>query len=432
MKKPSVNLISLGCAKNLTDSEHLMRQLTVGGWDVRFESEEPADVAIVNTCGFIADAKEESVDTILALVEAKKSGQYSRVVVFGCLSQRYLDELKEEIPEVDAFFGVNDLNRILETLNTSFNCAHAHERSITTPSHYAYLKISEGCNRKCSFCIIPSIRGRHISVPADTLINEAQYLSKLGVKELLLVAQDLSSYGTDFKKHNALAELLSELEGIQGIEWIRLHYAYPAGFPIEIIPLIAHSEKIVNYLDIPLQHASDRILKLMKRGHTVADSQALINRLRNEIPDIALRTTFITGFPSETEAEHQQVLEFIERNRFDRLGVFTYSEEEGTYAASLNDDVPAEVKERRYSEILDLQEKISFEKNQGYIGHVMKVIIDRHELGNAIGRTQYDSPEVDQEVIINSNMHLKPGDFIDVMITDAGPFELFAAYHEFP
>lgn len=404
-----------------------MRQIALGGHEVFFESDHDADVAIVNTCGFIADAKEESVDVILSLIEARKRGRYGKVIVFGCLSQRYLQDLKKELPEVDHFFGVSDQENILRTLNTLYHGSNTHERMLATASHYAYLKISEGCNRKCSFCIIPSIRGKHLSVPADQLIREAEYLSSLGVKELLLVAQDLSSYGVDFRQQGALAELLKELEKIAGIEWIRLHYAYPAGFPEEIIDIMANSTKILNYLDIPFQHSSDRILKAMHRGHTADESQRLINRLRSNIPGIAIRTTLISGFPTETEIEHQQLLQFVKRNRFERLGVFTYSEEEGTEASEMIDNVPVEVKERRRDEILKIQEQISSENNNALIGKFLDVIIDRVEDGDATGRTRHDSPEVDQEVFISGAAGKKPGDITTVLIEDAEPFELFGA-----
>lgn len=407
-----------------------MRQIALGGHDVFYESDQDADVAIVNTCGFIADAKEESVDTILSLLDAKKKGRYRKVIVFGCLSQRYLQELKEELPEADHFFGVAAQDDILRTLNTIFHNSNTHERFLTTPSHYAYLKISEGCNRKCSFCIIPSIRGKHQSVAADKLIREAEYLSKLGVKELILVAQDLSSYGVDFRQQGALAGLLNDLEGVAGIEWIRLHYAYPAGFPEEIIDVMANSPKVLNYLDIPFQHSSDRILKAMRRGHTAVESQRLIDRLRNKVPGIAIRTTLISGFPTETEEEHRQLIDFVRSNRFERMGVFTYSEEEGTEAAKMLDDVPGEEKERRRDEILEIQEQISLENNSALIRKHLDVIIDRVEDGDATGRTRHDSPEVDQVVFISGAQGMRPGDIRKVMITDAGPFELYGSVVE--
>jgi ribosomal protein S12 methylthiotransferase len=424
MPERTINIISLGCAKNLVDSQRLMRQLALDGWDVRFESDQPADVALLNTCGFIADAKEESVDTMLALTGAKKAGHYRQVLVFGCLSQRYLQDLRQEVPEVDQFFGVNDHNEILKFLSTPIRKQSYHERVLTSAKHYAYLKVSEGCNRKCSFCIIPSIRGKHKSVPHDDLIREAHFLASEGVKELLLVAQDLSSYGTDLKKQSALVKLISDLEIIPGIEWIRLHYAYPAGFPDEVISLMAHSSKVVRYLDIPFQHASPRILKSMRRGHTFQDANRLIDTLRNTVPGIALRTTLITGYPSETEKDFELLLNFVKDARFERLGVFAYSEEEGTHAATLPDDVPEEIKQERVMQIMDLQEKISLENNISLIGKELRVLVDQSDGSNVLARSEFDSPEVDQEVFVTSHTNLSPGDFIQVVITDAGPFEL--------
>ncbi|MFO7723052.1 MAG: 30S ribosomal protein S12 methylthiotransferase RimO [Bacteroidales bacterium] len=426
MRKRTINIISLGCAKNLVDSQRLMRQFALDGWDVRFESDKPADVALLNTCGFIADAKEESIDTILALTEAKKSGQYQKVIVFGCLSERYKHDLQQEVPEVDHFFGVNDHSDILQALSTPLRKPWYHERMLTSAKHYAYLKVSEGCNRKCSFCIIPSIRGKHLSVTHDNLIREARFLASEGVKELLLVAQDLSSYGTDLKQKGALVRLLSGLEEIPGIEWIRLHYAYPAGFPEEVITMMGQSSKIVKYLDIPFQHASPRLLKSMRRGHTIQDANRLIAKLRNAVPGIALRTTLITGYPSETEKDFNLLMKFVRESRFERLGVFTYSEEEGTTAASLPDDIPPEVKQERAMQIMELQETLSLENNRALIGKEMLVIVDRAEDNILTARTEYDSPEVDQEVIIPGYSRAVPGDFLNAVITDAGPYELIA------
>jgi ribosomal protein S12 methylthiotransferase len=423
--KPTINFISLGCAKNLVDSEHLARQLTLAGWEVCFDAEGPADVAIVNTCGFIADAKEESIDTILALTEARQRGDYQKVIAFGCLTQRYAEDLKGEIPEVDHYFGVNDHAAILEALQSEYRCGAAHERNITTPAHYAYLKISEGCNRQCSFCIIPSIRGKHISVPVDDLVREATWLSRQGVKELLLVAQDLSSYGSDLKDPEALTRLLHALEEISGIEWIRLHYAYPTGFPKQLIKLMASSRKIVPYLDIPFQHASDHILRSMRRGHNQEEMQSLIDQLRNEIPGLALRTTLIVGYPGETQSDFEQLIRFVQQNRFERLGVFTYSEEEGTHAATLPDDVPEALKTARVSEIMAIQQEISQEINHRKIGTTIKVLVDRIEEEFAVGRSLHDSPEVDNEVMIANPGNITPGTFVDVMIRDAEPFELY-------
>ncbi len=421
----SISIISLGCSKNLVDSEHLALQLSVGGWNVSIDdSPNSTDVAIVNTCGFIADASEESVDTILELVELKKRGDVGRIIVVGCLSQRYMKDLIAGLPEVDLFFGVDELQNILKKLNTRFCTDRNHERLVSTPSHYAYLKISEGCNRKCTFCIIPSIRGRHKSTPVDMLVREAEYLSSRGVKELILVAQDLSSYGNDLKQPASLKDLLTKLEAVAGTEWIRLHYAYPAGFPLDVLPLLARSDKILPYLDIPFQHASDPILKAMKRGHSAAESRRLIKRIRKEVPGIAIRTTLITGFPGETEEDFRALLNFVKEIEFDRLGVFRYSEEEGTMAARLNDNIPDEVKEERAAILMDIQDEISLNKNSSLIGSVMEVIIDSSDEENAIGRTWFDSPEVDQEVIVTNGEHLKPGEIINIIIRDAAPHEL--------
>jgi ribosomal protein S12 methylthiotransferase len=419
-----IHLISLGCAKNLVDSERLVQQLKLGGWEVSIgDTPARARVAILNTCGFIADAKEESVDTLLELTEAKKRGEIEKIIVFGCLSQRYASDLPAEVPEVDRFFGVDAHEQILQYLNTPFCSNTLHQRHLSTPSHYAYLKVSEGCNRKCAFCIIPSIRGGHRSTPIPDLVREAEYLSSLGVKELLLVAQDLSSYGTDLKV--SLRDLLSQLEKVEGIQWIRLHYAYPAGFPTDILPLMAQSEKILPYLDIPFQHASNSILKAMRRGHTSKQDRLLIHRLREEVPGIILRTTLITGYPGETEEDFNQLLLFVKEIRFDRLGVFTFSPEEGTHAATLPNDVPDDVKEARAATIMELQESISLEKNQKLIGSSMEVLIDRLDGEDATGRTQGDSPEVDQEVFITPSEGLSAGTFVNVIIESAGPHDLF-------
>ncbi len=419
-----LHIITLGCAKNLVDSERLINQLSLGGLDITHgDTPVPAHTTILNTCAFIADAKEESVDMILDLVQAKKRGETETIIVFGCLSQRYKEQLREEIPEVDHFFGCDDLNQMLEVLHTPLFGEQLYQRRLTTPSHYAYLKVSEGCNRKCAFCIIPSIRGAYTSTPIDELMREAQFLGEQGVKELLLVAQDLSSYGTDINQH--LKTLLTELETINGIEWIRLHYAYPSGFPTEIIPVMAASEKIVPYLDIPFQHASDNLLKAMRRGHTAKQNHDIINRLRKEIPHIALRTTLITGFPGETEDDYRILSDFVQEVQFDRLGVFPFSAEEGTHAATLPDDIPQKLKEERAEAIMEIQESISFEKNQTYINRVVDVITDRREGELLIGRTKADSPEVDQEVIIRNAPGIQEGAIIPVQIEDAAPFDLY-------
>lgn len=425
MASKSVNIISLGCSKNLVDSERMMQQLSLSGWDVRFESDAPASVVLINTCGFIADAKEESVDAILQALEAKKEGKYRKVIVFGCLSQRYREALNAELPEVDGIYGVNELPEILSKLSTTYHQQYLWQRYQTTPSHYAYLKISEGCNRRCAFCIIPSIRGKLSSQPVDALVREAEFLSQNGVKELMLIAQDLTAYGKDLQLHTPFVSLLKALEKVQEIEWIRLHYAYPARFPDGLIRLMANSGKILPYLDIPFQHASDRILRKMQRGHSATGDRKLIEKLRNQIPGLALRTTLITGFPGETPEDFEALKDFVKEVRFERLGVFTYSEEEGTPAARLHDDVPEEVKAARAAEIMAIQEQISLENNAALIGKVIPVIIDRKEEDILVGRTRHDSPEVDQEVFISSPGNSKPGDIIQLKVTDAEAFELY-------
>lgn len=425
MASKSVNIISLGCSKNLVDSERMMQQLSLSGWDIRFESDAPASVVLINTCGFIADAKEESVDAILQALEAKKQGKYRKVIVFGCLTQRYREALKAELPEVDGIYGVDELPEILAKLSTPFHQQYLWQRFQTTPSHYAYLKVSEGCNRRCAFCIIPSIRGKLTSQPVETLVREAEFLSQNGVKELMLIAQDLTAYGKDLQLHNPLVSLLKALEKVQEIEWIRLHYAYPARFPDGLIRLMANPGKILPYLDIPFQHASDRILRKMQRGHTSTGDRKLIEKLRSQIPGLALRTTLITGFPGETPEDFQALKDFVMEVRFERLGIFTYSEEEGTPAARLNDDVPEEVKAARAAEIMAIQEQISLENNTALVGKVIPVIIDRKEDEMLVGRTRHDSPEVDQEVYISTPGNSKPGDIIQLKVTDAEAFELY-------
>ncbi|MBR4028847.1 MAG: 30S ribosomal protein S12 methylthiotransferase RimO [Alistipes sp.] len=427
MKK--INIITLGCSKNTVDSEHLAAQLTAMDYKIVFDSDRTdADVVVINTCGFIGDAKQESIDTILRAAQLKQMGKIEELFVVGCLSQRYADELRPELPEVDDFFGVNDWAGIVERLGAKYRTENETKRELSTPSHYAYLKISEGCNWMCGYCAIPLIRGRHKSVPMERLLAEAEALAAKGVKELMVIAQDTTYYGVDIYGERKLAELLERLCQIKGIEWIRLHYAYPTDFPDEVIEVMAREKKICKYLDIPFQHISDNQLSAMKRRHTKADALHLIEKLRKAIPDIALRTTLLVGYPTESEVDFVELQEFVKATRFDRLGVFAYSEEEGTYSATrLSDDVPEDVKQQRVDGIMRLQERISLENNAKRIGQKMRVIIDRREGDFYIGRSEYDSPEVDQELVIESfGKHLLRGHFYDVVITDAEDYDLYA------
>ncbi len=431
-KNKTINIITMGCSKNLVDSEHLMGQLNANNLRVVHESDaEHNDIVIINTCGFIKDAKEESIEMILSAVEAKKAGDVEKVYVMGCLSERYKKELPEEIDGVDGFYGAADLKKIVHDLGADYKSELVGERMITTPSHYAYLKISEGCDRKCSFCAIPLIRGKHQSVPMEELLIEAEKLAKKGVKELILIAQDLIYYGIDIYKKQALAELLTALVKIEGIEWIRLHYTFPTNFPLEVLEIIKNQEKITNYIDIPLQHISDRILRSMKRGHTGNGTRELVKSMREKVPDVALRTTFIVGYPSETEAEFEELLQFVKEARFDRLGVFTYSPEEDTAAFKLDDDISEDIKQERKEKLMEIQEEISFEINQKRIGKIFKVLIDRYEKPYFIGRTQYDSPEVDNEVLITAKAKsLKIGQFYNIRINEADSFDLYGTANE--
>ena len=427
MKK--INIITLGCSKNTVDSEHLAAQLTAMDYKVVFDSDRTdANVVVINTCGFIGDAKQESIDTILRAAQLKEQGRIEELFVVGCLSQRYADELRPELPEVDDFFGVNDWAGIVERLGAKYRQENETQREISTPSHYAYLKISEGCNWMCGYCAIPLIRGRHKSVPMEALIAEAEALVAKGVRELMVIAQDTTYYGVDIYGERKLAELLERLCRIDKLEWIRLHYAYPTDFPDEVIEVMAREPKICRYLDIPFQHISDNQLSAMKRRHTKAEALQLIEKLRKAIPDIALRTTLLVGYPTESEADFAELMEFVKTTKFDRLGVFPYSEEEGTYSATrLQDDVPQEVKEERVDRIMRLQERISLQNNARRIGQRMRVIIDRKEGDFYIGRSEYDSPEVDQELIIQSNgKRLLRGHFYEVEITDAEDYDLYA------
>ena len=422
-----INVVTLGCSKNLVDSEHIMAQLEAAGYQLEFDSNDTdAKIVIVNTCGFIGDAKEESIETILSFAQAKEEGIIDRLYVIGCLSERYADELRNEIPEVDQYFGVRDITGVVRELCGEWREDLATTRVQTTPDHYAYLKIGEGCNWHCAYCAIPLIRGRHISVPMETLIEEATKLAESGVKELIIVAQDTTYYGIDLYGRRALAELLEKLCRVEGIEWIRLHYAYPTDFPDDVIEVMAREEKICKYLDIPLQHVSDNQLKAMRRRIDKQGSIELIERLRNRIPDIALRTTMLVGFPGETEEDFEELLEFVRQTKFERLGAFAYSEEEGTPSAKMEDDVPAEVKESRVERLMELQGSLSLGNNQRRVGEEMKVIIDSREGDFWIGRSQYDSPEVDQELLISSPKRLKIGEFYTVRITEADEFDLYA------
>ncbi|MGA1976634.1 MAG: 30S ribosomal protein S12 methylthiotransferase RimO [Bacteroidales bacterium] len=427
MKKTKINIITLGCSKNIVDSEKLLKQISAGGYEIMHNSDDfSGGTVIINTCGFINDAKEESIDTILKYIREKESGLIDNLYVMGCLSERYMNELKKEMPEVQRYFGLNDMNKILEELGIRFSEDLTNRRVISGPGHYAYLKVSEGCDRSCAFCSIPMIRGKCISRPIEDLVNESRFLAESGVKELILVAQDLSYYGLDLYRICKLPDLLTELLKIEQFEWIRLHYLYPAGFPGELIPVIIENPRICRYIDLPIQHISDRMLKLMKRSHDRSETINLLWRLRDEIPGSAIRTTLITGHPGETEMEFNELREFVREFRFDRLGVFAYSHEEGTYSyGNYADDIPAETKESRVSEIMEIQQAISAELNEKMVGRVLKVIIDRREERFLVGRTEYDSPEVDQEVLIPEKYNLKPGNFYRVIITASNEFDLF-------
>ncbi len=427
MKK--INVITLGCAKNRVDSEHLSAQLAAAGYRVVFDSDRTdAKVVVINTCGFIGDAKQESIDTILRAVAAKQAGRIEEVFVIGCLSERYADDLRTEIPEVDRYFGVRDWEGIVRTLGAEYSDDRRTERTLSTPKHYAYLKISEGCNWRCGYCAIPLIRGKHISVPFEDILAEARRLAAAGVKELMVIAQDTTYYGMDLYGRRRLAELLEALCRIDGIEWIRLHYAYPTDFPDDVIEVMAREPKICKYLDIPLQHISDNQLSLMHRRHTKAEAYDLLARLRKAVPDIAIRTTLLVGYPNESAEDFEELKQFVREMRFDRLGVFPYSEEEGTFSANnLEDNVPQRVKEYRAEEIMRIQNEISLENNRRRIGRTERVIIDSRSGDYYIGRSQYDSPEVDQEILIEATgRRLLRGHFYDVKITAAEDYDLYA------
>ena len=426
MKK--INVITLGCSKNTVDSEHLAAQLAAAGYTVVFDSDRTdAKVVVINTCGFIGDAKQEPIDMILRAAAAKQAGKIERLFVVGCLSERYADELRAEIPEVDDYFGARTWDGIVRALGASEDPALATERRLTTPKHYAYLKISEGCNWKCGYCAIPLIRGGHVSVPMEELEEEARKLAGQSVRELMVIAQDTTYYGIDLYGRRMLAELLRRLCRIDGIEWIRLHYAYPAGFPDEVIEAMASEPKICKYLDIPFQHISDAQLASMHRRHTKAEAMELIGRLRGAIPDLALRTTLLVGYPGETEADFEELLAFVREVRFERLGVFPYSEEEGTWSAeNLRDDIPETIKQQRAERVMALQNEISLENNRRRVGRTERVIIDSRQGDWYVGRTQYDSPEVDQEILIPaSDRRLLRGHFYDVTVTSAADYDLY-------
>ena len=426
-QKDKVEVITLGCSKNLVDSENIVTQLKGNDILAHHEHEEDeANIVIVNTCGFIDLAKEESVDAILANVERKKTGELDKVYVTGCLSQRYKDDLERDIPEVDAYFGTMDLPALLARFNADYKHELVGERKISTLPHYAYLKISEGCNRTCSFCAIPLMRGKHISRSIEDLVIEAKTLAKRGVKELMLIAQELTYYGLDLYKKRALSELLQALCDVEGIEWIRLHYAYPTKFPREVLQTMSKLPKVCNYLDIPLQHANDEVLDRMRRQITQAEMRDLIVYAKEVVPDIAIRTTMLVGFPGETDQEFEDMCDFVRDMRFERLGVFQYSHEEDTTAHELTDDVPAEVKAQRAADLMDIQREISLEKNVALIGTKQRVLIDRKEGGYFVGRTEYDSPEVDNEVLIDAALdYVRLGDFVTVEITGAEDFDLY-------
>lgn len=427
MKNKKINIVTLGCSKNIVDSEKLLKQLDAGGYDVIYNSDDvSAGTVIINTCGFINDAKEESVDTILRFVKAKEAGHINNLYVMGCLSERYMDALKYEIPEVKRYFGVNNMSDVLNELGVNLRNDLLTDRTITTPGHYAYLKISEGCDRICAFCAIPSIRGKYISRPIEELVKEASELAKKGVKELILIAQDLSYYGIDLYRKQALPELVSELLKIESFDWIRLHYLYPANFPMELIPLIRENSRICRYIDIPIQHITDNMLGLMRRSHNRKETEAVLNKLRDEIPGAVIRTTLIAGHPGETEQDFLELKDFISSFRFNRLGVFAYSHEEDTYSYNeYKDEIPDNVKESRVAELMELQQNISAELNEFQVGKVLKVIIDRKEGDFFIGRTEYDSPEVDQEVLISVEHNLSPGSFYNIKITQSTDFDLY-------
>ncbi|PBQ32582.1 30S ribosomal protein S12 methylthiotransferase RimO [Sphingobacteriaceae bacterium] len=428
LKKNKVNVVTLGCSKNLVDSEVLMGQLKANKFDVEHEgTSDDHQIVIINTCGFVDNAKQESIDTILRYVEAKKQGAVEKVYVTGCLSERYKKDLEIEIPEVDAYFGTRELPKILKTLKADYKHELVGERLLTTPQHYAYFKISEGCDRPCSFCAIPLMRGKHISVPVEELVLRAKNLASKGTKELLFIAQDLTYYGLDIYKKRELAQLIDKVSEVEGIDWIRLHYAFPSGFPMEVLDVMNAKSNVNKYLDMPLQHISDNMLTSMRRGITKQKTIDVVNKIRDKVPGIAIRTTLIAGYPGETEKDHEEMLRWVEETKFERLGIFTYSHEENTHAHLLKDDVSEKVKRKRADAVMAVQQEISYKLNQEKINQTYKILVDRKEGDFFIGRTEFDSPDVDNEVLVkaDNDTYLRVGDFATVKIYEASDFDLY-------
>jgi len=427
-KKNSVNVVTLGCSKNIVDSEVLMGQLKANNFNVEHESEDDNhNIVIINTCGFVESAKQESIDTILRYVDAKKEGAIEKLYVTGCLSERYKGDLEKEIPDVDAYFGTRELPKILKTLKADYKKELVGERLLTTPNHFAYFKISEGCDRPCSFCAIPLMRGGHVSEPIESLVNRAKLLASKGTRELLLIAQDLTYYGLDIYKKRDLANLVDQLSDVEGIDWIRLHYAFPSGFPMEVLDVMNKRSNVCNYLDMPLQHISDNMLKSMRRGITKQKTIDTVNQIRDKVPGIAIRTTLIAGYPGETKQDHEEMLQWVSDSKFERLGIFTYSHEENTHAYLLKDDVKEKVKKERADAVMKVQQEISYNLNQEKIGKTYKVLFDRKENDYFVGRTEFDSPDVDNEVLVKAtdDNYVRIGDFANVKITDASDFDLY-------
>jgi ribosomal protein S12 methylthiotransferase len=425
-RKSKINIVTLGCSKNLVDSEVLFTQLKGNGLNVSHESaDDDAQIVVINTCGFIDNAKQESIDTILRYVEAKEAGHVEKVIVTGCLSHRYKDDLEKEIPQVDAWFGTNELPRLMKTLKADYKKELVGERLLTTPAHYAYLKIAEGCDRPCSFCAIPIMRGKHESRPMEELLLSAKNLAAKGTKEIILIAQDLTYYGLDIYKKRNLAEFLDRLSDVEGIDWIRLQYTYPSGFPMDILDVMAKKPNICKYLDMPLQHGSSEMLKIMRRGIDRPKTEALLNEIRSKVPEIAIRTTLIAGHPGETEAMFEEMFDFVKEQRFERLGVFQYSHEDDTHSYGMEDNVAAEDKQERVDVIMELQQGISEELNQKKVGNTYKVLFDRKESGYFVGRTEFDSPDVDNEVLVSADEYLRLGDFAQIEIKSASEFDLY-------